>query len=354
MKRRSFLITAGGAVAVGAAGVASGRETPPSESPAGDAEHNGLPRRALGRTGAKISIVGFPGLALMHHEQKECDAGLNKAFDNGVNYFDVAPAYAKGDCEIKMGIGLKGIDRSKYFLSCKTKMRDKQGAQEELERSLTRLKTDHFDLYQLHCLKQPDEVKQALGSGGAMETILKAKEQGKIRHIGFSAHTTKAAVTALNGFPFETVMFPINFVEYYTIGFGKPVVKLAKEKGAGVIAIKPVSRGLWPKDMERTRRWWYRPVEDPEEIGMAMRFTLGLDAVATGIPVSFLDILDKVIEASRKDRPNTEAEASRIRQLGGKCESVFRREEERVASGIPPHVPVYADSPHDGCSKRYV
>ena len=84
-----------------------------------------------------------------------------------------------------MGIGLQGLDRSKYFLACKTKKRDKEGAREELEHSLKLLKTDHFDLYQLHHLVRPAEVKQALGPGGAMETILKAKEEGKIKYIGF-------------------------------------------------------------------------------------------------------------------------------------------------------------------------
>ncbi len=336
MKRRSFLVGVGGAI-----GVASGVEAAKSaEKSAG-----GLPLRTLGRTGAKITTVGFPGLALNKREQKECTAGLHKAFDAGVNYFDVAPAY--GDAEIKMGAGLVGLDRDKYFLSCKTKMRDKKGAREELERSLVRLKTDRFDLYQLHCLRRPEEVKEALAPGGAMETILEAKKEGKIRHIGFSAHTTKAALAALNGFDFDTVMFPINFVEYYTIGFGKAVIELAKKKGAAVIAIKPVSRGRWPKDMERTRRWWYRPVEDPKEIGLAMRFTLGLDSVVTGIPVSFMDILDRVIEACRTDRPNTAAESEEIRRLAGTCESVFRKQEQQVASTCPFHDPIYPDSPHD-------
>jgi len=313
----------------------------------------GLPRRTLGRTGAKISVVGFPGLALTHCTQDESTAAIHGASENGMNYFDVAPAYGKGDCEIKMGIGLQGIDRDKIFLSCKTQKRDKQGAREELERSLERLKTDHFDLYQLHCLRTAEEVGQALGPGGAMETILEARKEGKIKHIGFSAHTTVAAVAALNGFSFDTVMFPINFVEYYTIGFGKAVLELAAEKGAAVISIKPVSRGLWPKDSQRTRRWWYRPVEDEKEIGLAMRFALGLEGVVAGIPVSFVDILDKVIEACREDRPNTDAETESIRRLAAECESVFRREEQKVASGAC-HEPVYADSPHECWTKAHV
>ncbi|MHC4544103.1 MAG: aldo/keto reductase, partial [Planctomycetota bacterium] len=104
---------------------------------------------------------GFPGLALVHYDQDRCNAGLHDAFKRGVNYFDVAPAYGNGEAEIKMGIGLQGIDRSRIFLACKTKKRDKEGARKELERSLERLKTDYFDLYQLHHLRWPKEVKQA-------------------------------------------------------------------------------------------------------------------------------------------------------------------------------------------------
>jgi aryl-alcohol dehydrogenase-like predicted oxidoreductase len=344
MKRRNFLCGVGStALTLGTASNLTAVEPPITD----DEKPAGLPQRVLGRTGAKLSIVGFPGLALRHYEQDECTAGLHKAFARGVNYFDVAPAYGQGDCEIKMGIGLRGLDRGKYFLSCKTKMRDKAGAEEELNRSLERLKTDHFDLYQLHCLKHPDEVKQALGKGGAMETILKAKEDGRIKHIGFSAHTTKGALAAFGGFDFDTCMFPFNFVEYYAIGFGKPVIELAKKKNVGLIAIKPVSRGLWPEGMERNPKWWYRPTKDLRETGLAMRFTLGLDGMVTGIPISFLDILDTVIEACGEDRPNTAVEDKEIQQLALTCRSVFRREEERVADNDLLQIPTYPDSPHE-------
>jgi aryl-alcohol dehydrogenase-like predicted oxidoreductase len=189
-----------------------------------------MPRRRLGRSGPEVSVVAFAGLALTHYEQEECTAGVHRAFDRGLNYYDVAPAYGRdGICEIRLGVALQGLKRSDYVLTCKTKARDKDGCRQELERSLTRLKTDYFDLYQLHHLVQPEDVTRALGPGGAMETILKAKEEGKVRGIGFSAHTTKAALEALRGFDFDTVMFPISFAEYYTTGFGKEVLTLAKE-----------------------------------------------------------------------------------------------------------------------------
>ena len=180
MRRRLFLKTmagAAGAAVLGVPKIQVAAEPPAKAAP--------LQRRLLGRTGMKVSVVGFPGLALTKYDQEKCTAALHGAFDRGVNLFDVAPAYGAGDAEVKMGIGMQGLDRGKYYLTCKTKKRDKAGAQLELERSLQRLKTDYFDVYQLHHLVRPAEVSDACGAEGAMEVALKAKEQGKLRFIGF-------------------------------------------------------------------------------------------------------------------------------------------------------------------------
>lgn len=353
MKRRTFLKAVGGIATSSDLGVQSviGAKKPASREKVEKVA--GLPRRVLGRTGKKVSIVGFPGLALIHYDQNRCNEGLHNAFKQGVNYFDVAPAYGNGEAEIKMGIGLQGIDRSRIFLACKTKMRDKEGARKELERSLKRLKTDYFDLYQLHHLRWPKEVKQALGPNGAMETILKAKEQGKVKYLGFSAHTTRGALEAMKGFRFDTVMFPINFVEFFRMGFGKPVLELANKQGAAVLAIKPLSTGAWPEGVERTRKWWYRTTETQEEVSLAMRFTLSQKRVAAGIPPSFLDLLDKAIKAGKSYRPIVKAEAKKLEEMAKTCKSIFRREEEQVARGDFPHKPIYPDSPHECCPCAY-
>ena len=173
------------------------------------------------------------------------------------------------------------------MLSCKTKCDDADGARLELEQSLRRLGTDHFDLYQLHCLQKREEVEQALRPGGAMEVILKARDEGKIKHIGFSAHTTEAALAALDGFDFDTCMFPINFVEWFRTGFGQEVVKRANEKGVALISIKPVSLGRWPQGMEKTYPWWYRPIEDPGQMKAAMRWGFSCRAWPPGFRVSW-------------------------------------------------------------------
>ena len=349
MKRRSFLKTVGSVaggclVGTSVSSCASGADS------SGETKTTGaLPRRVLGRTGRRVSIVGFPGLALTRYDQSRGTAAIHDAFERGVNYFDVAPAYGRGDAEVKMGIGLQGIDRSRIFLACKTKMRDKEGALKELETSLKRLKTDHFDLYQMHHIITPDEVRKALGPGGAIETFLEAKEQGKIRHFGFSAHTTKGALTAMKGFRFDTVMFPINFIEYFQMGFGKPILELAKKQGAAVLAIKPMCGGSWAEGAERTRRLWYRPLEDRADIDLALRFTLSQKPVAAGIPPSLLDLLDKAIPVGRSYRPITKAETQKLRELAKTRLSLFREQEEAVASGRPWR-PLYPDSPHECCA----
>ncbi len=347
MKRRTFLKTVGGVTG----GLALSTDTllsaenPPSSAAVDSVA--GLPRRLLGRTGQRLSTVGFPGLALVQHDQKRCDEGIRKAFEQGVNYFDVAPAYGNGEAETKMGIGLAGLDRSHYFLACKTKKRDKEGARQELEHSLKLLKTDHFDLYQMHHLVKPEDVKRALGPGGAIETFLKAKEEGKVKFFGFSAHTTKAAVEALRGFAFDSVMFPINFVEFYLRGFGKEVLALAAQRGAAVLAIKPLSRGPWPAGVPVTRKWWYRATEEEKEVSLAMRFTLSQQGVVAGIPPSFLDLLDKAIQAARSYRPPTASELDELKLIAKSCESLFQKEEAQVASAAPCHRPINPDSPHE-------
>jgi hypothetical protein len=154
----------------------------------------GLPRRVLGRTKQEVSIVVFPGLSLSHEDQDDSNTAIRQAFERGVNYFDVAPAYGRdGECEIKLGIALQQLDRKKVFLACKTKARDREGSRTEFERSLQRLKTDCFDLYQMHHLVTAEEVRRSFGPGGAIETFLEARKEGKAKWLGFSAHSTRAA-----------------------------------------------------------------------------------------------------------------------------------------------------------------
>jgi len=352
MKRRSFLQAVGSATGGLALGI---DQLFGAEQPIPEAERvAGLPRRVLGRTGVKLSVVGFPGLALVHYEQPEATAGLRAALERGVNYFDVAPAYGNGVCETKMGIGLEGIDRDRYFLACKTKMRDKAGARKELEQSLKLLKTDHFDLYQLHHLRWKDEVEQALGPDGAIQTLLEAQKEGKVKYLGFSAHTSKAALRVMQGFRFDTAMFPINFVEQLKFGFGKDVCELAKQQGVAVLSIKSMSLGGWPAGAERTRKWWYRSVEEPQDVRMAIRFALSQPNVVAAIPPSYLDLLDKAIEAAKELQPVTDAEVQQLSEMAQSCTSIFQKDEAQAMWHHAPRSPRFASNPHEGCCGNWV
>ncbi len=335
MKRRDFLRFIG--VTTGAAALSEADLLAALKPAAVNETVAGMPRRTLGRTGRSVSIIGFPGLALSQKEydQARCTQALHAAFGRGLNYFDVAPAYGRGLCETRMGIGLEGIDRSQIFLACKTNKRDRDGSLRELEQSLKLLKTDYFDLYQLHHLRTPEEVKQVLGPNGALETFVKAREQGKVRHLGFSAHTTVAAVDAMNGFRFDTVMFPINFVDYFVNGFGKEVIELANKQEAGIISIKPMSHGSWPEGSERSRDWWYRCTETEQEVGRAIRWTLSLKGLVAGIPPSWLDLVDKAIEAAKSYQPATEDAVKELQRLAASLLPLFRQNEGRAALDEP-------------------
>ncbi|MFM1944819.1 MAG: ral stress protein 69 [Verrucomicrobiota bacterium] len=326
MKRRAFIRMVGGA---GLSAISLERLLA-DVKPADDITKRvqGLPYRKLGRTGAEISIIGFPGLALMREDQTSSDQAVRHAFDRGLNYYDVAPAYGRdGECEIKLGTALQQLKRDDYFLSCKTKARDKDGAKQELDCSLQRLKTDHFDLYQLHHVVTPEDTRKAFGPGGAMETLLQARKEGKVKWLGFSAHSTQGALTALQNHDFDTVMFPVSFADYYLRDFSRDVLALAEQKGAAVIAIKPMSMGAWPEGVKRTREWWYRTTETPEEISLSLRFSLSMRGVVTGIPPSFVDLLDKAITAANSYKPATSNDREELRELATSCEALFTRED---------------------------
>ena len=317
MKRRTFLAGMSGAVGAGAVSRAAD-VIPPVKADA-------IERRGFGKTGRNLPVVGFPCLALKNGDQKTATEELHRALDRGINYFDVAPAYGKeGECEIKAGEGLQGVPRESYFLACKTQKDDAKEGRIELERSLQRLKTDHFDLYQLHCLQTEDEVKQALGPGGVLEMILKAKEEGKVRHIGFSAHTTEAALAALDGYAFDSCMFPISFVEWFQTGFGREVMARCAEKKVPVISIKPVSRGKWPKGVAKTYDWWYRPLEDPDEYRLAMNWVLSLPGIVSTLPTSYFDVFKRTVEAAHDNRQMRPEESERLKEIAMSCVPIFK------------------------------
>jgi aryl-alcohol dehydrogenase-like predicted oxidoreductase len=242
-----------------------------------------IPKRRY-RDEIDLSILGLGGMLLVGMEQDRADNIVYESLNRGINYFDVAPFYGTGQAEQTMGTALAGR-RNRIFLACKTLERSAKGAQAELEQSLRHLRTDHFDLYQFHAIADLEEVDEIFAPGGAMEAFLKARKQGKIRYIGFSAHSAEAALVMFDRFHFDSVLFPVNFICYARGNFGPQVIGKAKELGVTLLAIKALAHGPWRKgEKHKYPNCWYRPIEDKKLARQALRFTLSEGATAAVPP----------------------------------------------------------------------
>jgi predicted aldo/keto reductase-like oxidoreductase len=138
------------------------------------------------------------------------------------------------------------------------------------------MRTDHFDLYQLHAMTSVEDVKKVMGKGGAMETFLEARKEGKVRFLGFSAHSVEAALALMDQFDFDTILYPVSYTTWYAGNFGAQILARAQEKNMGILALKAMAKGPWPKDADRSKypKCWYEPLSNPEDAKMGLRFTL--------------------------------------------------------------------------------
>jgi len=238
--------------------------------------------RKLGRHDVTVSVLGLGGMVVAWRSQDEADREVAAAIDRGITYFDVAPQY--GDAQQILGPALAAY-RDGVTLACKTLERTAAGSAAELDDSLAKLRTDHFDIYQLHSLRSADDTRQALRPGGAIETLLDAKASGKTQLIGFSAHDEEAALIAIESGHFDTVMFPLNFSSYEQAQFGKRLLAAANEREMGVLALKAVARTSVGADEEKSYgRCWYHPEDRPEIAELMLRYTLNLPGVAAALP----------------------------------------------------------------------
>jgi aryl-alcohol dehydrogenase-like predicted oxidoreductase len=283
-----------------------------------------MQKRFYGPDREALSVIGFAGIIVMNETPADASRFVGEAIDLGVNYFDVAPSY--GDAQDRLGPALAGR-RNGIFLACKTGMRTRQEALDELHHSLEVLQTDHFDLYQLHGVTTVEEVETVFGPNGAMETFVQAKKDGKIRHIGFSAHSDEAAVALLDHFPFESVLFPLNWATYLKKGFGQPTVAKAEEKGASILALKALARSMWPASMPPSERpypkCWYQPLDDPERAAMALRFTLSLPAVSAITPGD-IRLFRMAAGLTSSLKPISDAEISQMMHWDPDLQTIFK------------------------------
>jgi aryl-alcohol dehydrogenase-like predicted oxidoreductase len=203
--------------------------------------------------------------------------------------------------------------RKNLFLACKARKMTKKEAAEELSSSLKNLQTDSFDLYQLHRVDEPEELRIALSEDGAIRAILEAKEQGLVNYIGITSHNPVIMMKALERFDFDTVLLPVNYVlraHPEPTNDYEPVLALAKQRNLGVIAMKAVAKGPWLND-ERPYNTWYQPFDTQREVDAALRFTLS-QSVTTAASSSDTRIATMMLDAAERYTPMDENEQQKL------------------------------------------
>ena len=191
--------------------------------------------RILGKTGLKISRMGFGGIPIQKIDAEGTRKLLHEMMEKGVNYIDSARGYTVSEQYI--GYGLEGI-RDKFVLATKSMSRTKEAMAADIETSLGNFRTDYIDLYQVHNPSM-EQLDQVMGEGGALEALMEAKAAGKIGHIGLTAHSTEVFERALELDWVETIMFPYNIVEQQ----GAELIHKCAEKNIGFIVMKPLAGG---------------------------------------------------------------------------------------------------------------
>ena len=245
--RRQFLRAGfAGAGAALSATVLQAADDPPRPRPIPNGNDR-VPLRAFGKTDEKVSILGIGGATLGGAPSYEvAEKIVHDAIDAGVNFFDNAWEYKKGKCEEWMGRALKGR-RDKVFLMTKvcTHGRDSKVAMQQLEESLKRLKTDHLDLWQIHECVYWNDPQRHFAKGGVVEALDKAKQQGKVRHVGFTGHKDPAIHLAMlaHDYPFESVQMPLNCFDSTFRSFELQVLPAAIERGLAVLGMKSMGGG---------------------------------------------------------------------------------------------------------------
>jgi aryl-alcohol dehydrogenase-like predicted oxidoreductase len=231
----------------------------------------------FGRTGHASSRVLFGAAALGRMRQERADELLVVLDEFGVNHLDVAASY--GDAELRLAPWLAGR-RHEFFVATKTGDRTGDAARASLERSLERLGTDHVDLIQLHNLVEPEEWDVAHGPGGAVEALVRARDEGLVRFLGVTGHGLRIAgmhLRSLERFPFDSVLLPYNFTVLQDDGYRADVEALRStcaERQVAVQTIKSVARRRWREDDPSPHHSWYEPIVDDAAIGRAVRLVL--------------------------------------------------------------------------------
>jgi len=223
MNRRDFLRTS----SVALASTAALADTP-------------LPMANLGKTGMRITRITLGGAHMRFGSEANALAIIRRALDLGINMFDSAHKYNNGESDACYGKVITGAVRQRVFLMSKAHLRTRDEAARQLDETLRAMRTDYLDLWQCHEVSTHDEVDRIFAPAGALEAFVKARQQGKVRHIGFSGHADPTVhLRMLAGFDgWETVQHPVNLVDPHYLSFIDNVLPKVRAKGLGLLAMK--------------------------------------------------------------------------------------------------------------------
>ena len=265
-----------------------------------------IPRMPFGRSNHQSSRIIFGAAALSRATQEEADRALQMLLERGVNHIDTAASY--GDSELRLGPWLEH-HRGRVFLATKTNQRTYAEARDQIQQSLDRLRVEHVDLIQLHNLVDPEEWETALGPGGALEAAIEARDQGWTRYIGVTGHGVTVAAMhrrSLERCGFDSVLLPYNYVMMQNPTYAADFEALVEEcdaLGVAVQTIKGITLAPWG-ERERTRRTWYEPLQQQEDIDRAVHWVLGRPDVFLN-SAGDLTLLPRILDAAERfaERP---------------------------------------------------
>ncbi len=235
--------------------------------------------RRFGRTGHTSTVAIFGAAAFWEISQADADKVMEQVIEAGINHIDVAPSY--GQAEQRVGPWMPHARKS-FFLGCKTMERAKQGAWDEMQRSLKLLQTESFDLYQCHAITTMEELDAITMKGGALDAFVEARQRGLIKYIGITGHGVNAPqiyLEALRRFDFDSILFPLNFVQFTNQEFRKyaeELIATCKAKDVGTMVIKTITKSPWG-ERPHTATTWYEPFDQMDEIQRAVNFALSYE-----------------------------------------------------------------------------
>lgn len=206
-----------------------------------------LPRRKLGRTNQYVTMLGTGGYHVGWTTERDAQEVIEASLEGGVRFFDTAESYGAGTSETRYGKYLTPKYRDLIFLMSKSTGKDAKTVKEHLEGTLNRLKTDHLDLYQVHAISTPADVDSRVQLG-VLEVLLKAKEEGKIKYLGFTGHQNPFAHARMMELTrksdiFDTVLMPVNVLDQTYFSFTQNIMPKALDRNMGILAIKSLADG---------------------------------------------------------------------------------------------------------------